>query len=429
MHILIVTRHPPSIYSGTALRLLNLIKPLAERHQFTVIAQINQIDQPILEHADRYCHFIPVSPLKYSPPRSRGYWRLVTWRQALLDANPRIVNEFYSPLIQQVVAKQLLCGSFDIIHVQQLTMAKYLPRKKILPSILDVDDLWSKLFPRLSQLSAFKASANNETGAQNQARQRFTHRFLDYLDSKKIPIYEKRILRRFDICLAISPEDERIIQGLAPNTWTTIIPNGVDCKYFDKDLSYEKQPVPEKSPVILFTGTMSWLPNVDAVRYFSHDILPIIRQQFPDAQFVIAGNRPAPDVQKLAEDPGITVTGFVKDIRPFIAGCTVFVVPLRAGAGSRLKILEALAMSKPVVSTMIGAEGLQVTPWKDILIADDPAQFADLIINVINNPDLSKPIGENGHKLVTAQYDWSIIAKRLEQTYQYIVERRTLDKP
>lgn len=173
---------------------------------------------------------------------------------------------------------------------------------------------------------------------------------------------------------------------------------------------------------LVFTGSMDWLPNDDAMVYFCKDILPLIWEKKPDVTIYIVGKSPSAELKKLAEhDNRIEVTGRVDDVRPYMEQAKVFVTPLRIGGGTRLKILEAMSMEKAVVSTSIGAEGIDYTKDSDISIADQPQEFADVVISLLNSDEDRKSMGENGRKLVLEKYDWGIIGKKLREIYGKLV--------
>ena len=162
---------------------------------------------------------------------------------------------------------------------------------------------------------------------------------------------------------------------------------------------------------------MDWLPNEDAVLYFYEQIFPLIEAQIPDVKFYVVGQNPTERVKQLSRHGNVIVTGMVDDVKPYIAKASVYVVPLRIGGGTRLKILEALAMEKAVVSTTIGCEGLQLTPNKDILIADEPENFARLVIQLAQDEKFRQRFGKSGRKRVEENYDWRSIGKQLNELY------------
>ncbi len=196
--------------------------------------------------------------------------------------------------------------------------------------------------------------------------------------------FERDGLARFDLVLAVSEADGQTFERLYPGALRApvhVVQTGVDTRYF----------APADAPAVrrahlVFTGSMDWLPNEDGMLYFVREILPRIRREEPDATLSIIGRAPTPAVRRLAEEAGVDVTGRVDDVRPHIAAGAVYVVPLRVGGGTRLKIFEAMGMGKAVVSTTIGAEGLPVSHGRDIMIADEPAAFADAVVRLIRQP-------------------------------------------
>jgi glycosyltransferase involved in cell wall biosynthesis len=192
-----------------------------------------------------------------------------------------------------------------------------------------------------------------------------------------------------------------------------IVPNGVDTGYFSA-----AQPNPSGGdPYLVFTGAMDYPPNVDAACWFGNEIWPALQQKIPALGFKIVGRNPAPQIVELGNRNGVQVTGTVADIRTYVAGALALVVPLRSGGGTRLKILEAMAMERPVISTKVGAEGLEVTPGTDILIADDAEQFVNHVDFLVKSPEASKNLGKAGRRLVVEKYDWRVCLSGLEQLY------------
>jgi glycosyltransferase involved in cell wall biosynthesis len=180
-------------------------------------------------------------------------------------------------------------------------------------------------------------------------------------------------------------------------------------------------PAPARPPRrahLVFTGSMDWLPNEDGMLYFVRDILPLIRNAEPDTTLSIIGRAPTPAVKRLAAEAGVDVTGRVDDVRPHVAAGSVYIVPLRVGGGTRLKIFEAMSMAKAVVSTTIGAEGLPVTSGRNIMIADAPADFADAVVQLIRNGDTRRRIEQEARRLVVDHYDWSAVASEFEDALE-----------
>ncbi len=187
------------------------------------------------------------------------------------------------------------------------------------------------------------------------------------------------------------------------------VANGVDLKFFT--------PSPDEPDreSLVFVGAMHWRPNQDAVTWFVEEVLPLLRDRRPDVSLVVVGQAPPPHIQKLDSLPGVHIAGRVEDVRPYVDSAAVYVVPLRIGGGTRLKILEALAMKKAIVSTSVGAEGLNVTDGADIMLADTADEFAEKVDMLLRDVALRRELGERGRKLVEEQYGWDKLADRLEK--------------
>jgi len=201
---------------------------------------------------------------------------------------------------------------------------------------------------------------------------------------------------------------------LAPEARTGSIPTGVDTNYF------KPEGRPEIPARIVFSGSMDWHPNEDAVMYFGESILPLIRRQLPNASFAIVGRNPTARLREAAGRLGMIVTGTVDDVRPYLDEASVYVVPLRAGSGTRMKIFEALGMAKPVVSTTVGAEGLALTDGHEFIAADEPQTFAGAVVSLINDEPRRRALGEAGRALVVERYSWPQVAREFEAQCQHI---------
>jgi sugar transferase (PEP-CTERM/EpsH1 system associated) len=238
-------------------------------------------------------------------------------------------------------------------------------------------------------------------------------KFLAKAEWRKYYHHEIENCEKFDACLTTSQRDADILKSrMSSDTQFHVIPNGVDSEFF--------QPATDTANpnLILFTGTISYYPNVEGILWFAKSVWPIIKQKKPDAQFCIAGKAPPAEVQALASDPDIEVTGAVDDMRDYYAKAAVVVVPLRVGGGTRLKILEAMAMGKAIVSTAVGAEGINYTKEQDILIEDEPNTFADATIRVMSDGTLRDTLESQGRALVEKQYDWRAVTEQLCRIFE-----------
>ena len=231
--------------------------------------------------------------------------------------------------------------------------------------------------------------------------------------------FERRALGRFDGVLAVSDADSASLTRLYPEAVRApihVVPTGVDTEFF-------KPTAPSAlSRRLVFTGSMDWLPNEDAMLFFCREIFPSIRAEEPEVTLSIVGRAPTPAVARLAQDAGITVTGRVEDVRPHISESAVYVVPLRIGGGTRLKIFEAMAMGKAVVSTAVGAEGLPVRHGEHLLLADEPAAFATAVVRLLRDADARGRLESAARALVVEQYDWSAVADELDRALTRIAQ-------
>jgi glycosyltransferase involved in cell wall biosynthesis len=222
--------------------------------------------------------------------------------------------------------------------------------------------------------------------------------------------WESRVTQKFDRCEVVSELDQKILQNSYPQTSIEVVPNGVDTE------AYRPLPRTTGTPTLLFVGKMDYIPCEDAVLYFSREIFPLVQKQVPDLRLLIVGVNPSPKVIQL-NSAAIHVTGRVADIIPYYRQSSLCVVPLRAAGGTRLKILEAMALGRPVVSTSIGAEGLDVVDGKHLLIADSPEAFGEKVLLLLKNPDQYHQVAEQARRLVETRYDWNCIANRLNDMY------------
>lgn len=235
----------------------------------------------------------------------------------------------------------------------------------------------------------------------------------------KLQRYERQVCQRCDRVIAVSDADRKALLDLDPALQVTVVPNGVDLDYYAAYSRARDPQAPDYGPnALIFTGKMDFRPNVDGVVWFGREVFPLVRQNIPDARFVIVGKEPHSRVQELASLPGITVTGYVPDVRAHIAAAAVYVVPLRMGGGTRLKVLEAMAMRSAIVSTRLGCEGFPLQPGDGIAaFADEPAAFARAVEDLLRNPARRLAMGAAGHQLVREHYGWDAIVPKLKAVY------------
>ncbi len=226
-------------------------------------------------------------------------------------------------------------------------------------------------------------------------------------EAKMVFDLEKRIARETDFSTFVSEPEAKLFRELVPDRIDAIlgVPSGVEHAYFDPAGEYPAV-YDTALPAYVFTGTMDYIPNVDAVTWFAKDILPLIRKALPTAQFYIVGSSPSAAVQGLAAIDGVHVTGRVPDVRPYLAHCTAGVAPMRIARGIQNKVMEAMSMAKPVIVTSDALEGIDATPGTDVILANDPAAFAEAAIRLARNPEEAQTIGATARKLVVENFSW-----------------------
>jgi glycosyltransferase involved in cell wall biosynthesis len=224
--------------------------------------------------------------------------------------------------------------------------------------------------------------------------------------------YEAQICRGADHVLAVSEKDAVMLRKLVSGLEVTVVPNGVNTRTYMPSPPHSSTP-----PILVFTGTMDFRPNVDAVLWFAHQVLPRVRETVPAVHLFVVGQRPHRRLDSLQAHPAITLTGWVDDVRPYIARAAVYIAPLRIGGGTRLKLLEAMAMAKPVVATRLGAEGYPVEDDRELLLADTPSSFAAAVVSLLQAPKRRTELGQSARVFVERHYDWRSIVPRMEAVY------------
>jgi glycosyltransferase involved in cell wall biosynthesis len=220
--------------------------------------------------------------------------------------------------------------------------------------------------------------------------------------------FERDMCRRFDSVIAVSADDREQMKREYGAEAVFDVPTGVDTEFFRPNRAINVAP-----HSLVFTGSMDWLPNDDAIRYFMREIMPLIKKSVPDVTLTVVGRNPAPALVDLSkEDSSLVITGRVDDVRPYMDKAAAYIVPLRIGGGTRLKIFEAMAMEKAVVSTTVGAEGLPLTNGVELLLADEPATFAEAVVRVLTDDDYASELGQRAAAVVRENFGWRPVTDR-----------------
>lgn len=382
-------RFPYPPYRGDKLKIYHLAKRLSQKHEVHLLTFLQDKSDlqylPELQQIFKEIHLVPLSKWQSYSNSLLGF----------LYKEPFQVRYFHSRKMEAKISELIVMHDYDAVHVQHLRMAPYWEYYNDIPRILDLPDAYSLYWKRRVQSG------------------KGILKLFNTIEQKRVFNYEK-VLDKYDLSLVCSGEDQKYLQTERGINNVHILPNGVDMETFNSkghDYNLDK--------TILFTGNMDYAPNVDAVQYFVQDIFPLIRQQIPDVKFIIAGQRPVKKVLELARD-GVTVTGFVKELSDMYAQASIVVAPLRFGAGTQNKVLEAMAMGVPIVSRNIGFNGLNIQSGEGVVLALETEQFAQECIRLLQSASLRETIGKAGKEIIKTRYDWDVVAKMLEDYLQSI---------
>ena len=378
---------------GGKLRTWHIMRHLAARHDITYLsfADASQTDKD-RSGMREVCSKLVTIP-RTDP--GKGTWRFYADAAGyVVDRVPYAVAKYRSDAYRAELEHLIATERYDAIVCDFLPPVVNLPQRLPCPTTVFTHNVESEIWRRHAEQATNPMS-----------------RFMLTQQWQRMLRFEGAALSRFDLVLAVSEADGRTFERLYPGSLRApvhVVQTGVDTEYFTPSST-----APERTHMV-FTGSMDWLPNEDGMTYFCREILPRIRQSEPDATLSIIGRSPTPTVRKLAEIPGVEVTGRVDDVRPHIARGSVYIVPLRIGGGTRLKIFEAMSMGKAVVSTTVGAEGLPVTNGSDIDIADEPARFAHAVVHLMRDAEARRQIEGAARRLVVEKYDWSAVTNDFE---------------
>jgi len=390
---------------GGKLRTWHVMRHLAMRHDITFLS----FEDDSQTEADRTGMREVCSRLETVPrtDAAKGTWRFYADAgRYLVTPAPYAVAKYRSAAYRRRLETLLASEPFDAVVCDFLPPVINLPDRLPCASILFTHNVEAEIWRRHAE------TASNTVSRALLAQQH-----------GRMLRFERDALNRFDLVLAVSDADARTFERLYPGALHApvhVVQTGVDTRYF--------MPAPQDGAAahMVFTGSMDWLPNEDGMTYFCREILPRIRQAEPDATLSIVGRAPTPAVKRLAEIPGVEVTGRVDDVRPHVARASVYVVPLRIGGGTRLKIFEAMSMAKAVVSTTVGAEGLPVTNGRDIDLADEPSRFAHAVVRLMRDGEARRAMESAARALVVERYDWAAVADDFERALARVAHREPL---
>lgn len=402
MRVLFVTPFLPSPPRfGGQRRLDGLMRSLAKSHEVSVLSfnATDEFEQASLEATRSYCkHVITFNDLEFKDGRNK---RLL---QAASMLSPRSF-EYHLMARHTDFNKRLRAlvgtGEFDIVQVEFAQMAAFdfkLPKERRFRTVLDEHNI---------EYDIVRRTAEGQTSSGR--------RLYAAVDWRKLRLEERRAWRRLDGVAVTSDRDAEMLRQEMPTTELAVVPNGVDVLEFQPSAG----PSAESANDLLFFGAMNYFPNSDGILDFIKNTWPLILARRPATKLWIVG--PGADDLMHLNGPNVTVTGFVDQINPYIERAAAVVVPLRLGGGTRLKIVEAMAKAKAIVSTRIGAEGIDVVDGQHALLADEPQAFADQVERVLSNQKLATDLGKAARQLAVDRYSWPAVVGRLERFYDKLL--------
>ena len=392
---------PYPLNAGPKVRGYHMLRYLAGQHEVTLVSFIRPDDA-----ADAIAHLSGICRAVHTVPMQRSTWRnLKAGGKGLFTGLPIVMARDEIEEMQALVRRLASSKSFDLVHADQLSMSAYgllAAHEGALPALLDEHNAIYLLTQRMI------------TDERNWARRAVIAR-----EARAFARYEARTCLAYDAVLTVTTEDRQHLLALyspeqqeALREKFAVVPISVDPD--------EIRAVPHcagATPTVLHVGTMFWPPNVAGVLWFVREVLPLIHRRLPEARFVVVGKAPPPEVQALSADPRIIITGYVAELEPYLAEADAFVVPLHAGGGMRVKILDAWLWGLPIVSTPIGAEGIELQDGENIMLAEDAPAFADTVVRLLTDEGLNQRLRTAGRAWVKETYAWRAVYRRVDQVY------------
>lgn len=392
MKVLIVDEEVPwPLNTGKRIRTYNLVHRLQQKHAITYLCYGDSTSTL------PGCPNVTLVTLQSPVIEQKGARFYLALLKNLVSDKPYIVDRHYSEALANKAVDLAADERFDLVHCEWTPYTENLLKLLAeMPSVLSAHNVEAQIWERYFQ-----------------AENNLLKKGYIYLQWQKLFCYEREAVNKYKQVSVVSDPDRQIFADSYGCKRATVVPNGVDEEYFQPDR------VTQIAGNMVFTGSMDWRPNQDGVRYFIDEVFPLIRKQIPHATFTVVGRKPPEWLVSLGrQTEGVNVTGTVDDVRPYISTSALYVVPLRVGGGSRLKILEAMSMEKVVLSTTVGAEGLDVTDGVNILLRDAPHEFAKAACAVLENPETYTQYAEAGRHLILESYTWDAISRTMDAVWE-----------
>jgi len=440
--------YPPN--KGDKIRSFNEIKYLSQRHEIHLACLAD--DPKDLKYEDDLRNFCKSTNVVLINPKIAKLKSIFY----LLTKQPLTIPYFYSKKLQQTIDHLLSANHYDAIFCFSSPVAEYVFKSKLLvSSCLKLEKSLVKGSPvtrnELPETSNQQPSTSNQPPATGNKKpvtsnQQPATKIMDFVDvdsdkwaqyaryasfpkswiykleGKRLSRYERKVAESFDHCIFVTNAEGKIFESKNPGIKNiTVIQNGVDLDYFSprfneqQETSLQQPATSNQQPVIVFTGAMDYYANVDGVVWFTKEILPLVKQEIPEIRFYIVGSNPTKEVLSLSDNNDVTVTGYVPDTREYLGKATVVVVPLRIARGIQNKILEAMAMGIPVVTTPQAFEGIEAQPGRDLISGENAEKIAEGVIKLIREASLRKSLGDNARRVIENNYSWTKNLEKLDR--------------
>ncbi len=405
MRILLLTQVVPyPLDSGPKIKTYNVLRYLAERHEVHLVSFArSSVEESSARALRAHCASVTTVPLRRSRARDLAYLA-----RSLATGRPFLVERDDIRAMRRTIDDLHARRPFDAVHADQLSMAQYAVDLPVPLRVLDEHNAVWTIVRRAAEREAWGP-----------------HRVAAELEWRKLRAYEGQVCRRFDLVTVVSQEDRADLEEAVGGCFgATVIPIAVDTR------ALAFAPSDPSARHIVSVATMFYPPNVEGTHWFATEVFPAIRREAPDSQFYIVGSRPPERITRLGGGHrGIVVTGYLAELEPILRQSAVMVVPVRAGSGMRVKILEAFARGTPVVSTTVGVEGIQARAGEHLLVADDAESFARAVLQILADRSLAARLTRAGRALVEASYDWRTALASLDTVYERSSAQRRPGQP
>jgi len=393
--LFITTRLPYPVNEGHQIRTYNLLKRICKTHEVHYLSLQRKDDSAeAKQHLKTLCQTVTTFDIPNEHSKLRFILDLAL---GFVTKVPFVIRKYFSKNLQQAIKQKLSEESFDLVHFDMLPLAQYAKILDHTPYVLNNHNVESLLLKRRSENTN---SILERVFFKNQ--------------SKKLYYFEALACAKAEETFVCSKIDLDILKKMVPTANISIVENGVDTQFFSF------QNIKEKENSLVFVGGMGWFPNKDAMLFFLLDVMPLLIKQCPTIKLTLVGRSTGIDIPETLKKH-ITVTGFVDDFRPIVYSSNIYILPIRVGSGTRLKLLEAMSMGKAIVATTIGAEGVELEQNTNVIYANDASEFVSAIIKLLNDPNKIDELGINARNIAEKQYDWDIITKKLLISYEVII--------